>query len=96
VGGDQIETYNELVDSFMKKWKEKNLPDIGTVNSDVKIDTSPDSIEELKEIIETMQFSHAEQFESMGDQLEIMEANLVSAHDCIEYLDPIELELHSE
>jgi hypothetical protein len=58
-GDDQIETYNELVDAFMKKWKEKNLPDIGTINSDVKIDTSPDSIEELKEIIETMQFSHA-------------------------------------
>jgi hypothetical protein len=46
--------YNELLDAFMKKWKEKNLPDIGTINSDVKIDTLPDSIEELKEFIETM------------------------------------------
>jgi hypothetical protein len=32
----------------------------------------------------------------MEDQLEIMEANLVSTHACIEYSDPIELELHSE
>jgi uncharacterized Ntn-hydrolase superfamily protein len=86
-GDDQDETYNELVDAFMEKWKEKELPNIETINSDVKIDTSPDSIEELKEIIETMQFSHAkqceaiqltmnEQFEAMEDQLEIMEASV--------------------
>jgi hypothetical protein len=36
-----------------------------------------------------MQFSHE-------DQLETMEANLVSTQNCIEYPDPIELELHSE
>jgi hypothetical protein len=95
-GDDQIEISNELVDAFMKKRKEKNLPDMGTVHSDVKIDTSPDSIEELKEINETMQFSHAEQFEAMEDQLEIMEANLDNTHACIEYPNPIELELHSE
>jgi hypothetical protein len=58
-GDDQIETYNELVDSFMEKWKEKELLDIETINSDIKIDTSPDPIEDLKEIIQTMQFSHA-------------------------------------
>jgi hypothetical protein len=102
-GDYQDETYNELVDAFMKKWKDKNLPDMETINSDIKIDTPPYPIEELKEIIQNMQFSHArqceamnEQFEAIEDQLEIMEAILVSTHTCIEYPDPIELELHSE
>ena len=64
-GDDRIDTYTELVDAFMEKWKEKDLPDIGTINSNTKIDTSPDSIEELKDIIQTMQFSHAKQCEAI-------------------------------
>jgi hypothetical protein len=64
-GDDQIETYTKLVDVFMEKWKEKELPDIETINSDIKIDTSPDPIEELKEIIQTMQFAHTNQLEAM-------------------------------
>jgi hypothetical protein len=95
-GNDQDETYNELVDAFMEKWKKKNLPGIETINSDIKIDTPPDSIEELKEIIQAMQLAHREQFEAMEDQLEIMEAHLAEEGACIEYPDPIELELHSE
>jgi hypothetical protein len=54
-GDDQDEIYNELVDDFMEKWKKKNLPDIRTISSDIKIDTPPDPIEELKVIIQNMQ-----------------------------------------
>jgi hypothetical protein len=55
-GDDQDEIYNELVDDFMEKWKRKNLPDIKTISSDIMIDSPPDPIEELKEIIMNMQF----------------------------------------
>jgi hypothetical protein len=76
-GNDQIETYNELVDAFMEKWKEKELPDIETINSYIKIDTSPNPIKELKEIIEAMQLTHAKQCEAiqlaMEKQFEAME-----------------------
>jgi hypothetical protein len=85
----------------MEKWKRKNLPDIETISSDIEIDTPPDPIEELKEIILNMQLAHAkqceamnEQFMAMEDQLEIMEANFTETY--IEYPDPLELELHSE
>jgi hypothetical protein len=81
-GDDQDEVYDELVDDFMEKWKRKNLLNIKTTNSDIEVDTPPDPIEELKEIIQNMQFSHEEQCEAMNeqfvvmeDQLEIMEAN---------------------
>ena len=57
-GDDQDEIYNELVDDFMGKWKRKNLPDIETISSDIEIDTPPDPIEELKEIIMNMQYAH--------------------------------------
>jgi hypothetical protein len=93
---DWDETYNELVNAFMEKWKKKNLPDIKTINSDKEIDTPPDPIEELKEIILNMQLAHAKQFEAMEDKLEIMGALLAEDEACIEYLDPIELDLHSE
>jgi hypothetical protein len=66
-----------------------------------KIDSPPDPIEELKEVILNMQFSHEEQCEAMNeqfmameDQLEIMEANFTETY--IEYPDPLELELDSE
>jgi hypothetical protein len=48
-GDDQDETYNELVDSFMKKWKEKDPLDIKTISSDINMDTP---IEELTEDVE--------------------------------------------
>jgi hypothetical protein len=95
-GDDQDEIYNELVDDFMEKWKRKNLPDIETISSDIEIDTPPDPIEELKEIIMNMQYAHTKQLEAIEDQLEIMEARLVEDEACIEYLNPIELELHNE
>jgi hypothetical protein len=50
-GDDRDEIYNELIDDFMGKWKSKNLPDIEMISSDLEIDTPPDPIEELKEII---------------------------------------------
>jgi hypothetical protein len=51
---DRDEIYNELVDDFVEKWKRKSLPDIETISSDIEIDTPPDPIEELKEIILNM------------------------------------------
>jgi hypothetical protein len=44
----------------MEKWKRKNLPDIKTISSDIMIDSPPDPIEELKEIILNMQYAHTE------------------------------------
>jgi hypothetical protein len=43
-GDDPDENYNELVDSFMEKWKKKNIPDIETTSSDINIDTPPNPI----------------------------------------------------
>jgi len=54
----QVKTYNELIDAFMEKWKEKKPPDIKSISPYTKIDTSPDSIEKIKEIIQAMQFAH--------------------------------------
>jgi hypothetical protein len=100
-GDDRDEIYNELVDDFMEKWKRKNLPDIETISSDIEIDTPPDRIEELKEIILNMQYAHNKQFEAMkeqltavDDQFEIMEADFTETY--VDYLDPHELELDSE
>jgi hypothetical protein len=102
-GDDQDEAYNELVDAFMEKWNKKNLPDIKTISSDIKIDSPPDPIDELKEIIMNIHFAHARRYEAMNenlvameDQFEIMEARLAEDETYIEYPDPIELELHSE
>jgi hypothetical protein len=88
-GDDWDKNYSELVDGFMEKWKRKNLPDIKTVNSNIRIDTPPDPIKELEEITQTMLFSHT-------DQLEAMETPFAEDETCIEYPDPIELELHNE
>jgi hypothetical protein len=84
----------------MEKWR-KNLPNIKTTISNVEIDSPLDPIEDLKEIILNMQFSHEEKCEAMNeqfmaieDQIEIMEANFTETY--VEYLDPLELELHSE
>jgi hypothetical protein len=57
-GHDRDEVYNELVDDFVEKWKRKNLLAIETTSSDIKIDAPPSPIEELKEIILNMQYSH--------------------------------------
>jgi hypothetical protein len=86
-GDDRDEIYNELVDTFMDKWKRKNLPDIKTISSDLKIDHPPGPIEELTEMIQNVQFSHIE-------QLIAMEADFTETY--IEHPDLIELELHNE
>jgi hypothetical protein len=100
-GDDRDEIYNELVDDFVEKWKRKSLPDIETISSDIEIDTPPDAIEELKEIILNMQYAHNKQFEAMNEQLtaienqfEIMEADFTETY--VDYPDPHELELDSE
>jgi hypothetical protein len=85
----QVRTYNELIDAFMEKWKEKDSPNINTVNSDVKNDASPDSNQKFKEVIQAMEFIYAK-------QLKAMKARLAEAEACIKYSDPIEPELHSE
>jgi len=64
-GHDRDEVYNELVDDFVEKWKRKNLLAIETTSSDIKIDAPLSSIEELKEIIMNMQYSHTKQLEAM-------------------------------
>jgi hypothetical protein len=93
-GDDQDEIYSELVDEFMGKWKRKNLSNIETISSDIEVDIPPDPIEELKETIINMQFAHDEQYETMNDQLEIMEDDFTET--CIEHSDPHGLELDSE
>jgi hypothetical protein len=85
-GDDQVETYNELVDAFMEKWKEKEPPDIKTGSSDIKMDAP---IEKLTEDIKTTEFIGV-------NQLRISEAHLASTSNYIGYSDLIELELHSE
>jgi hypothetical protein len=62
-GDDRDEIYNELVDDFMKK-RRKNLLAIATTNSNIEVDSPPDPIEELKEIILNMQYAHAKQCEA--------------------------------
>jgi len=54
-----VKTYIELIDAFIEKWKEKKPPYIMLISPDAKIDTSPDSIKKLKEIIQNMQFADA-------------------------------------
>jgi hypothetical protein len=50
-GHDQKEVHNELVDDFMETWKRKNLLAIETTNSDTEVDSPPDLIEELNEVV---------------------------------------------
>jgi hypothetical protein len=85
----QVKTYNELIDAFMEKWKEKKPLDIKTINPDTKIDASPDSNKKLKEVIQAMEFIYAK-------KLRAMEARLAEPEACIEYSNLIEPELHSE
>jgi hypothetical protein len=73
----------------MERWKEKDSPNINTVNLDVKNDASPDSNQKFKEVIQAMEFIYAK-------QLKAMEARLAEAEACIKCSNPIELELHSE
>jgi hypothetical protein len=84
-----VRIYNELIDAFMGKWKEKKPPNMKTINSDVKNDASPDSNQKFKEFIQAIEFIYAK-------QLKAMEACLAEAETCIKYLDTIEPELHSE
>jgi hypothetical protein len=100
-GRNQQELHNELVDNFMETWRNKNLPNIETVSSDIEVDAPSDPIKELNEITQNMQFAHVEpcetmneQFVAIEDQLEIMEDDFTETY--IEYPDPLELELDSE
>jgi hypothetical protein len=54
-GYDRSEIHNELVDGFMETWRRKNLPNIKTINSDIEVDSPPDPIEEINEIIQNVQ-----------------------------------------
>jgi hypothetical protein len=85
----------------METWKRKNLLALKTINSDIEVDTPPDPIEELKEIIQNVQLSQEEQCEAMNeqfvaleDQFEVIENDLTEAY--IEYLDPLELKIDNE
>jgi hypothetical protein len=102
-GDDQDEVYDELVDDFMEKWKRKSLLAIETTSSDIEVDTPPNPIKELKEILQNMQYAHNKQFEAMNEQImamenqfEITEARLAEDETYIEYLDPLEIELDNE
>jgi hypothetical protein len=111
-GHARDEFCNELVDDFMEKWKRKNLLAIETTSLDIKMDAPPNPIEELKEIILNMQYSHTKQLEAMqlahARQVEAMNEQLMAMEDqldimendftetYIEYPDPLELELDSE
>ena len=57
----QVRTYNELIDAFMEKWKEKDSPSINTFNSNIKKDASPDSNQKFKEFIQAMEFIYEKQ-----------------------------------
>jgi hypothetical protein len=82
----QVKTYKELTNAFMEKWKEKEPPDIKTVNSDIKIDAP---IKELIEVIKATKFICV-------NQLKTMKSHLAIASNYIGYSDLIELELHKE
>jgi hypothetical protein len=85
----QVRTYNELINAFMEKWKEKDSPNINMVNSDVNKDASPDFDEKFTDVIQAMKFVHAM-------QLKAMETRLAKAKAYIKHSDPIDPELHSE
>jgi hypothetical protein len=100
-GCNQQELHNELVDNFMETWRNKNLPNIETVSSDMEIGAPSDPIKELNEITQNIQPSQEEpceaineQFVAIEDQLEVMEDDFTETY--IEYSDPHELELDSE
>jgi hypothetical protein len=92
--------------------EEKNLLAIKTTNSDIEVDSPPDPIEELKEIILNMQYAHAKQCEAIqlahAKQFEAMNKQLTAIEDqfeimeadftetYVDYPDPHELELDSE
>jgi hypothetical protein len=100
-GRSQHEIHNELVDGFMETWRRKNLPNIKTISSDKEVDTPPDPIKELNEIIQNMQLSQEEpcksmneQFVALEDQLEVMEDDFTKTY--IEYPTPLKLEIDNE
>jgi hypothetical protein len=85
----------------METWRNKNLPNIETISSDIEVDAPSDPIKELNEITQNMQPSQEEpceamneQFVAIEDQLEVIEDNFTETY--IEYPDPHELELDSE
>jgi hypothetical protein len=100
-GRSQQEIHDELVDNFMETWRRKNLPNIKTISSDIKVDAPSDPIKEINEIVQNMQPSQEEpceamneQFVAIKDQLEVIEDNFTETY--IEYPDPHELELDNE
>jgi hypothetical protein len=56
-GDDQVETYNELVDTIMEKWKGKEPLDVKTISLDIKMDAP---IEKLTGV-EATQFIYVNQ-----------------------------------
>jgi hypothetical protein len=59
-GRNQVSILNELVDDFMETWERKNLLDTKTTNSDIEVDSPPDLIEELNEVVQNIQFPQEE------------------------------------
>jgi hypothetical protein len=43
-----------LVDDFMETWGRKNLLATKTTNSDTEVDSPPDPIEELNEVVQNI------------------------------------------
>jgi hypothetical protein len=64
-GHSQHVIHDELVDDFMETWRRKNIPNIKTISSNIDVDTPPDLIKDLKEIILNMQIAHAKQCEAI-------------------------------
>jgi hypothetical protein len=93
-GHDRDKVYNELVEDFMEKWR-NNLLNIKTTNSYIAVDSPPDPSKDLEEIIVNIQLAPAKQFEALNKQITAMEARLAEEETYMEYLDPLELELHS-
>ena len=93
-GRSQHEIHNELVDGFMETWRRKNLPNIKMISSDIEVDSPPDPIKEINEIVQNMQPSQEKPCEAMNEQLEVIEDDFTKAY--IECSDPFEIELDNE
>jgi hypothetical protein len=75
-GRSQYEIHNELVDDFMETWRRKTLPNIKTISSDIEVDSPPDPIKEINEVVQNIQFPHKEQCEAINEQFVALEDQL--------------------
>jgi hypothetical protein len=66
-GRNRNSVYNELVDDFMETWERKNLLSTRTTNSDTEVDSPPDPIKEINEVVQNIQFPHEERCEAMNE-----------------------------